>query len=140
MLDNSEKIRKLPLILQVERVTLKGISGKFALELLKKAKKNDKKIFVYKIIYKSQGHKVVGFIVEPKKGKKLPNIIWNRGGSGDVGAIRIEQLFTKIGKFAEHGYITIATQYSGAGGSEGKDVFVSRSAPISFGCSDSNKL
>lgn len=123
MKDNLEKIKKLPLVLEAKRINLKDVSGNLTLELLKEAKKNDKKIFAYRIIYKSQDHKVVGFIVEPQKGKKLPNIIWNRGGSNEIGVIELYQLFTKIGEFAEHGYITIATQYSGCGGSEGKDKF-----------------
>ncbi|MBI2627390.1 prolyl oligopeptidase family serine peptidase [Candidatus Nomurabacteria bacterium] len=123
MKDNLEKIRKLPLVLEARRVFLKEISNNLVPELFKKAKKSNRNIFVYKIIYKSQGHKVVGYIIEPSKGKKLPNIIWNRGGSNNIGAIKLGQLFTKIAKFAEHGYITIATQYSGGGGSEGRDEF-----------------
>lgn len=123
MNDNLEKIKKLSLVLEARRVSLNEISRKLAPDLLKKAKKTNSSIFVYQIVYKSQGHKVVGFIVEPKKGKKLPNIIWNRGGSNNIGEIKIEHLFTKIGEFAEHGYITITTQYSGVGGSEGKDEF-----------------
>lgn len=123
MNDNLEKIKKLSLVLEARRVSINEISGKLNPDLFKKAKKTNSSIFVYQIVYKSQGHKVVGFIVEPKKGKKLPNIIWNRGGSNNIGEIKIEHLFTKIGEFAKHGYITITTQYSGAGGSEGKDEF-----------------
>jgi dipeptidyl aminopeptidase/acylaminoacyl peptidase len=123
MTDNLERIKKLPLVLEASRINLKDILNALTPALLKKARKSNRTIFVYKIIYKSQKHKVVGYIIEPRKGKKLPGVIWNRGGSGDFGAIKTAHLFTKIAEFAEHGYITIATQYSGAGGSEGKDEF-----------------
>src|SRR3989344_4564964 len=123
MSDNLEKIKKLPLILKVRKINLKEVSNAMVPEVLKKARKINAKVFAYRIVYKSQGHKVVGYIVEPRKGKKLPNVIWNRGGSNDLGAIKIDQLFTKIAEFAEHGYITITTQYSGAANSEGEDKF-----------------
>jgi len=123
MSDNLEKIKKLPLILKVRKINLKEVSNAMVPEVLKKARKINAKVFAYRIVYKSQGHKVVGYIVEPRKGRKLPSVIWNRGGSVNFGAIKLEQLFTKIADFAKHGYLTIATQYSGAGGSEGKDKF-----------------
>lgn len=126
MSDNLEKIKSLPLVLEARRINLKEIRGIMTPELKKVASKNDSNIFAYKILYKSQGHKVVGYIVEPRKGKRLPNVIWNRGGSNDFGSIKLEHLFTKIAEFAVRGYITIATQYSGAGGSEGKDEFGGR--------------
>jgi dipeptidyl aminopeptidase/acylaminoacyl peptidase len=126
MNDNLEKIKKLPLVLEASRINLKEIPTILDSKLLKLAKQNASDIFVYKIIYKSQSHKVVGYIVEPRKGKKLPNIIWNRSGSNNIGEIKIEHLFTKIADFAKHGYITITTQYSGNGGSEGKDEFGGR--------------
>jgi len=78
---------------------------------------------VYKITYKSQGHNVNGFIFEPKEGKSLPCLILNRGGSDDFGQITLEKLFTHHARFACAGYIVIASQYSGCGGSEGKDEF-----------------
>jgi len=123
MADNLEKIKKLSLVLKARRIYLKESLSFPNSQALKKAQKNDRNIFVYEIVYRSQGHKVVGYIVEPRKGKKLPNVIWNRGGSNNFGAIKTGWLFTKIAEFAEHGYITIMTQYSGAGGSEGKDRF-----------------
>lgn len=123
MRDNLQRIKKLPLVLEAKRIYLNEAANALISQQKKEAKKKDRNIFAYRILYKSQGHKVVGYIVEPRKGKKLPNIIWNRSGSNDFGKIKIEHLFTKIAKFAEHGYITITTQYSGAGGSEGKDEF-----------------
>jgi dipeptidyl aminopeptidase/acylaminoacyl peptidase len=123
---NLEEIRKLPLVLHAERVLLtKEIDNRLGSDLSKIAHLNEKKLFVYKIVYKSQGHKVVGFIVEPRSVKgKLPCIIVNRGGSGEFGAIRLGQLFidySNITSLALNGYIVITTQYSGNSGGEGKD-------------------
>lgn len=84
---------------------------------------SSKFINVYKILYKSEGRKIYGYLVEPKKGgNKLPCIVWNRGGSADFGALNDEGVFTgNISIFAKAGYVIIASQYSGSGGSEGKD-------------------
>ena len=92
MSDNLEKIKKLPLILKVRKINLKEVSNAMVPEVLKKARKINAKVFAYRIVYKSQGHKVVGYIVEPRKGRKLPSVIWNRGGSVNFGAIKLEQL------------------------------------------------
>ncbi len=81
-----------------------------------------KEINVYRILYKSQGHKVVGFIAEPKKGRNLPAIIWNRGGNREFGKIKKDFLFNNsFGRLAKAGYFVIATQYSGNDGGEGID-------------------
>jgi len=74
-----------------------------------------------KIIYYSDGRKVVGFIVKPLQGTKLPCIIYNRGGSKEFSKIDKRILFYLIAELASWGYIVIASQYSGNDGSEGKD-------------------
>ena len=91
----------------------------------KRADENAKKITAYKFLYKSGGHKVVGFLAEPKGGgKKLPVVICNRGGFHQFGAIEEHHLFTRwMAKFASAGYIAIGSQYSGNSGSEGVDAF-----------------
>ncbi len=131
-MSNLELIKKIPLIVSAEKVILtkkmeewlKKNAGK---DIAKLARKNANKIDVYKIIYTSQGHKVVGFIAEPKRTtKKLPCVITNRGGSGEFGAWKIGALFlnyVKLTDLAARGYIVITTQYSGNGGSEGKDEY-----------------
>jgi len=85
-------------------------------EIIKQIAKN-----AYKIRYKSQGHWVVGFIVEPKGKGKAPVIIYNRGGSNDFAMITEEVVKTRLQKFASWGYIVFASQYSGNDGGEGKD-------------------
>lgn len=88
------------------------------------AKETSRRIRVRAITYRSQGHKVNGFIVEPRNVTgKLPCIIWNRGGSNDFGSLTLWQVFAILGMVANWGYIVIASQYSGNRGSEGKDEF-----------------
>lgn len=127
MKDNLKKLEKIPQILEIKKLILdkelKDILGSY---WSKEAIKNSRKILAYRIIYKSRGKKIVGYIVEPRKGNKLPCIIWNRGGSRDFGSIRQGQLFgvgrSSIAELALNGYIVIATQYPGVAGGEGIDM------------------
>lgn len=81
-----------------------------------------KRVRLFSIIYWSNGYKVKGFMAEPRHLKgKVPCIIWNRGGSGDFGSIKIGPAFRWLGRMADWGYIVIASQYSGNAGSEGKE-------------------
>jgi dipeptidyl aminopeptidase/acylaminoacyl peptidase len=78
-----------------------------------------------KITYLSDDLKVKGFVIEPKikPANPLPCFIYNRGGSGEYGIIDEQKLFQDLSEFASWGYIVIATQYRGNGGSEGKDEY-----------------
>src|SRR5688572_18620245 len=81
-----------------------------------------KRVRVFSIVYWSNGYKVRGFMAEPRSMKgRVPCVIWNRGGSGEFGSIKIGPAFRWLGRMADWGYIVIATQYSGNGGSEGKE-------------------
>lgn len=105
-------------------VNLAALRSKLPPDILIDARRNSKKIRVYKLIYFSNKHKVIGFLVVPRNIKgKLPCIIWNRGGSNDFGAIKLGHIFTTIADFAISGYAVFASQYSGNSGSEGKDEF-----------------
>lgn len=75
------------------------------------------------ITYLSDGLKVNGFLVEPKAKGKYPCIIYNRGGNRDMGALNIGAATITLGKIAKEGYVVIASQYRGNGGSEGKEEF-----------------
>lgn len=89
---------------------------------MKRIEDINKRVRISRIVYWSGGHKVRGFMAEPRNAKgKLPCIIWNRGGSGDFGSIKLTHAFRWMGNMADWGYIVIATQYSGCGGSEGKE-------------------
>ena len=122
-MSNIEILSKIPLIIDIQEIHFDvKMVEKYDEKIQNIAIERSKKIFVYKIIYKSQGHKVVGYIVEPKEGENLPCIICNRGGSNEFGRIEEDHLFTRlIARFAENGYISIASQYSGNAGGEGKD-------------------
>ncbi len=79
---------------------------------------------VEKITYMSDGYKIKGYLAYPKQipaGKKIPLIIWNRGGYRDKGAI---DRFTARGMFGQSacwGYAVLASQYRGNDGGEGKE-------------------
>lgn len=79
-------------------------------------------VAVEKIRYQSNGHWVNGFLAMPKeRDGALPCIISNRGGSFEFGAIDDEKIEKKLVVIASWGYVVLASQYSGNGGSEGKD-------------------
>jgi dipeptidyl aminopeptidase/acylaminoacyl peptidase len=120
---NLKKLLNIPIVTECYSLIVTTETKKLLLsKKAKVAEDNNKLISVYKIIYKSQGHKVVGYIAEPKKGAKLPCVIWNRGGNGEFAAIKEEFLFVNsIASLAKAGYIVIASQYSGNAGGEGKD-------------------
>ncbi len=110
--------------IKLSKEDLSFMKAKLSAEDLKKVKHHSKRIHVYKLVYFSNNHKVMGFCVLPKNLKnKVPCIIWNRGGSNDFGAIKFGRLFTDIADFALNGYIVFASQYSGNSGSEGVDEF-----------------
>jgi dipeptidyl aminopeptidase/acylaminoacyl peptidase len=91
-------------------------------EYLKEARTNEKKVRVFRIVYRSNGHRVHGSIVMPRRfSGKLPCIIWNRGGLGADFAIKLSTLYRPIARMAMWGYVVIASQYSGCGGSDGAD-------------------
>lgn len=120
--NNLTLLKSIKKITEIKEVGLTDeLKARIGPKLSQQALENSVHMNVYRMLYMSQGHKVVGYIVEPKLGDNLPCIIYNRGGSGDFGAIKLGQLFLDFSKFARAGYITIFTQYSGNAGSEGKD-------------------
>jgi len=100
----------------------KEVREKLGEELFKKAQSNKRKVDVYTFLYNSNGNKVKGFLVKPKKiNSKLPCIIWNRGGSRDFSPITPGLLHIRMADLVQQGYVVIASQYSGGPGSEGVD-------------------
>ncbi|HVG34079.1 MAG TPA: prolyl oligopeptidase family serine peptidase [Pyrinomonadaceae bacterium] len=77
-----------------------------------------------KITYMSDGLKIKGFIYKPKAttGKKLPTIIFNRGGLADgiIGPANFNYLW-EMHRYASEGFVVLASQYRGADGGEGRD-------------------
>ena len=80
-------------------------------------------IDVYGITYLSDGLKINGFMAKPKKAGKYPCVIYNRGGNREFGALKVAHGALTMGRIAKEGYVVIASQYRGNGGSEGKEEF-----------------
>jgi dipeptidyl aminopeptidase/acylaminoacyl peptidase len=80
-------------------------------------------IDIYNITYMSDGLKINGFMVRPKEAGLYPCIIFNRGGSRDLGALTVGSAIHTLGHVAKSGYIVIASQYRGNAGSQGKEEF-----------------
>jgi len=80
-------------------------------------------IEVYGITYLSDGLKVRGFMAKPKKAGKYPCVIYNRGGNRQFGALKVFHGALTLGQIAKEGFVVIASQYRGNGGSEGQEEF-----------------
>ena len=77
------------------------------------------------ITYASDGLKVKGYLVTPKSvdNKKLPCVIFCRGGNRDLAALDEERVASLLGRIASWGYVVVASQYRGNAGGEGKEEF-----------------
>ncbi len=86
---------------------------------------NSPDLELLKIKYMSDGLKISGFIYKPKEtaGKRLPAVIWNRGGAGGDTIITAAnyQHFYEMHRLASEGFVVLASQYRGYDGGEGKD-------------------
>ncbi len=80
-------------------------------------------IEIYEITYWSDGLKIKGLLVKPKKKGNYPSIIYNRGGNREFGALKIAHGAITLGRIASQGYVVVASQYRGNGGSKGKEEF-----------------
>lgn len=99
----------------------KQLYGREAIERVR----NSPDLELLKIKYMSDGLKVTGFIYKPKDvaGRKLPAVIWNRGGAGDDTIITAANYlhFYEMHRLASEGFVVLASQYRGYDGGEGKD-------------------
>lgn len=77
-----------------------------------------------RIKYSSDGLKVVGYIWKPKDtaGRKLPVIIYNRGGNRNFGAIA-PWYRSGFYYFVSRGFVVMGSQYRGNDGGEGTEQF-----------------
>ena len=76
-----------------------------------------------RIVYMSDGLRIVGFIVRPAPdGHKHPVLFYARGGNSETGKLD-DRLMVDFAAWARRGYIVLASQNRGGGGSEGKDEF-----------------
>lgn len=74
-----------------------------------------KQLDCYSVSYASDGLAIQGWMLSPKhsKGKKLPVVIFNRGGNGSFGALKFVDLFSHAIPIAERGFVVLASQYRG---------------------------
>lgn len=75
------------------------------------------------ITYMSDGLKVGGLLIKPKKPGKYPCIIYNRGGNRKFGQLLVATAARRLGRLANEGYIVIASNYRGHGINEGQEEF-----------------
>ncbi len=77
-----------------------------------------------RIVYGSDGFRVVGFVVEPvaAPGTRHPVVVFNRGGNQAFGAIRTADLMEFAG-WALDGYVVVGSQYRGNDGGTGREEF-----------------
>jgi dipeptidyl aminopeptidase/acylaminoacyl peptidase len=80
-------------------------------------------INIYDITYLSDGLKVKGYLIKPKKEGNYPCIIYNRGGNRNFGALNLTKAIYRLGQLAKEGYVIIASQYRGNSGGEGQEEF-----------------
>ena len=74
---------------------------------------------VEKITYLSDGLRINGYLARPSLPGTYPVLIWNRGGSGDKGALDDLTAYLILASTALWGYVVLGTQYRGNKGSEG---------------------
>jgi len=119
-----QDLTKVTVVREARKIAINAeLRARFEPDFSAEVTMNQKHMTAYRYTYTSQGHAVVGYIVVPKKRvARAPTIVYNRGGSGEFGAIRIGWLFTgTIAALVRAGYIVIASQYSGVAGGEGID-------------------
>lgn len=73
----------------------------------------------YRLTYWSDGLRIKAFIGWPKGNTRYPAIIYNHGGVWDGGRL----VGREIVPLVECGYVAVASQYRGVGGSEGAEQF-----------------
>ncbi len=86
-----------------------------------------RQVHIEEVTYHSDGLKVKGFLLYPKKRKeKLPCIIYNRGGNGDFGDLYPGQVYRIMAWLASQGYVVVGSRYRGNGGGEGREDYGGR--------------
>lgn len=82
----------------------------------------ERTVLCERLVYASDGLRVVAILIRPRdvQGRRLPVVIYNHGGSAAQGALP-EQVHLDQARWAASGYLFLAPQYRGGGGSQGRD-------------------
>ncbi len=92
-------------------------------------------VTLHSIRYHSHGLAINGWIaLPPASTGPSPAIIFNRGGSGPRGALTAEGAMSIIGLYASWGYVCIASNYRGVGGSEGTEAWGAEDVDDAMAC------
>ncbi|HYE85288.1 MAG TPA: prolyl oligopeptidase family serine peptidase [Vicinamibacterales bacterium] len=86
--------------------------------------RNDARVVFEQFAYRSDGLRINAFLARPAKiSGRLPVVIYCRPGVGEGAAIGLLTLhnFYEMQQYAAAGFLVIAPQFRGTGGSEGKD-------------------
>ncbi len=78
---------------------------------------------VRSIVYMSDGLRIRGFRVRPAGPGPFPCVVCCRGGNRDFASIGDLAVANLLCRIASWGYLVVASQYRGGGGSEGGDEF-----------------
>ena len=72
------------------------------------------------VFYESDGFRIGGYLLMPNDAgdRKLPVIVYNRGGNGSYGAIVFAEALYSMAPYAEQGFLVVASQYRGFTDSE----------------------
>lgn len=110
-------------LLDVETVPMPSSAYSMAKRALTKENLHQfEAVTLYAITYASSDLRISGWLALPPSRESVthyPAIIFNRGGSGPRGMLTAEGAMSIIGHYASWGYVCIASNYRGAGGSEG---------------------
>jgi len=82
-----------------------------------------KHVRLEEITYMSDGLRIKGYLAMPEGAGPYPAVISNRGGNPNLAVWSDQSAWRSLGKVASWGYVVIASQYRGGGGSEGHDEF-----------------
>jgi dipeptidyl aminopeptidase/acylaminoacyl peptidase len=80
-----------------------------------------REVEAFTTVYKVDGLRITGAVVRPVGGRDHPILVWARGGVGEAQIERSQ--IVEMAWWAAKGYVVVASNYRGAGGSEGKDEF-----------------
>ncbi|ATC94911.1 alpha/beta hydrolase family protein [Pseudoalteromonas tunicata] len=65
--------------------------------------------------YQVDGSDVSGYIIKPKtNSKKLPVLVYNRGGNGSTGSVEFGSMMNNLFPIANEGFVIIGSQYRGS--------------------------